>query len=49
MVPIPAVIYNQITFPLQIIASKVAESAIDILADSGDPGGQCSHPVRSRR
>jgi exosortase len=31
MVPIPAVIYNQITFPLQILASRVAEGAIDLL------------------
>ncbi len=31
MVPIPAVIYNQITFPLQIIASKFAEHALDIM------------------
>jgi exosortase len=31
MVPIPAVIYNQITFPLQILASKVAENTIDLL------------------
>jgi exosortase len=31
MVPIPAVIYNQITFPLQIFASQVAERAIDLL------------------
>src|SRR5579864_1246645 len=31
MVPIPAVIYNRITFPLQILASKVATSALDIL------------------
>lgn len=28
MVPIPSVIYNQITFPLQLIASSVAENAI---------------------
>ncbi len=28
MVPIPAVIYNQITFPLQIFASKVAEQVL---------------------
>jgi exosortase len=28
MVPIPAVIYNQLTFPLQIIASKFAENLI---------------------
>lgn len=31
MVPIPAVIYNQLTFPLQITASKVAENVIDWL------------------
>ncbi len=28
MVPIPAVLYNQITFPLQLLASNVAEHAI---------------------
>ncbi|MGH9631778.1 MAG: exosortase/archaeosortase family protein [Bryobacteraceae bacterium] len=31
MVPIPAVIYNQITFPLQIFASQVAEFALGLL------------------
>jgi exosortase len=31
MIPIPAVIYNQITFPLQIIASKFAEWALDAM------------------
>ncbi len=31
MVPIPAVIYNQITFPLQLRASEIAESAIGLL------------------
>jgi exosortase len=31
MVPIPAVIYNQLTFPLQLIASSAAERAIDLL------------------
>ena len=31
MVPIPAVIYNQITFPLQLIASNAAEHAISLL------------------
>ena len=31
MVPIPAVIYNQITFPLQMFASNVAERALDLL------------------
>lgn len=31
MVPIPAVIYNQITFPLQMLASQVAENAISLL------------------
>ena len=32
MVPIPAVIYNSITFPLQILASRLAEHALDFLA-----------------
>jgi exosortase len=31
MVPIPAVIYNQLTFRLQLIASQAAESTIDLL------------------
>jgi exosortase len=31
MVPIPAIIYNQLTFPLQLIASRAAETAIDLL------------------
>ncbi len=31
MVPIPGVIYNKITFPLQIIASEAAERALSIL------------------
>jgi len=31
MVPIPAVIYNQLTFPLQMFASSVAEKTIDLL------------------
>ena len=31
MVPIPAVLYNQITFPLQGIASKFAEVSLDVL------------------
>jgi exosortase len=31
MVPIPAVIYNQITFPLQLIASSAAEHTISLL------------------
>lgn len=30
MVPIPAVIYSQITFPLQILASQFAASALDV-------------------
>lgn len=31
MVPIPAVIYNRITFPLQIFASSVAEVALNLI------------------
>lgn len=31
MVPIPSVIYNQITFPLQLLASRVAENAITLI------------------
>jgi len=31
MVPIPAVIYNQITFPLQLFASSVAENVLSLL------------------
>ena len=31
MVPIPAVIYNQITFPLQILASQLANNALDFM------------------
>jgi exosortase len=32
MVPIPTVVYNSITFPLQLLASRLAEHALDILA-----------------
>src|SRR5688572_14127245 len=31
MIPIPAVIYNQITFPLQLFASEVAENVLLLL------------------
>lgn len=31
MIPIPAVIYNQITFPLQLFASSVAENILNVL------------------
>ncbi len=31
MIPIPAVIYNQITFPLQLFASGVAEASLSLL------------------
>jgi exosortase len=31
MVPIPAIIYNQITFPLQLFASAVAENVLSLL------------------
>ena len=32
MVPIPAVIYSSITFPLQLLASRGAEHALDLLS-----------------
>ncbi|MDZ4800248.1 MAG: exosortase/archaeosortase family protein [Bryobacteraceae bacterium] len=31
MIPIPAVIYNQITFPLQLFASRVAADLLDLI------------------
>ncbi len=31
MVPMPAIIYNQITFPLQILASQVAETSLTLI------------------
>lgn len=31
MIPIPAIIYNQLTFPLQLVASRVGETTIDLL------------------
>lgn len=31
MVPIPSVIYNSLTFPLQILATRLADSALDLL------------------
>lgn len=31
MIPIPAIIYNQITFPLQLFASRVAESVLSAM------------------
>ena len=31
MVPLPAIIYNQITFPLQLLASRVAETTLSLM------------------
>jgi exosortase len=31
MIPLPAIVYNQITFPLQLIASRVAEASLNLL------------------
>ncbi len=31
MVPIPAIIYNKITFPLQLLASRLADNALEVL------------------
>jgi exosortase len=31
MIPIPAIIYNKITFPLQILASRLADEALSVL------------------
>jgi len=31
MIPIPTVVYNELTFPLQILASTVAESTLSVL------------------
>lgn len=31
MIPIPAILYNQITFPLQLLASRVAAAALSLL------------------
>ncbi|MCL5742646.1 MAG: exosortase [Acidobacteria bacterium] len=31
MVPIPAIVYNRITFPLQLIASQAAETALSLV------------------
>jgi exosortase len=32
MIPIPAVVYNRITFPLQLLASRLAEHALEVLS-----------------
>ena len=31
MIPIPTVVYNSITFPLQLLASRVAKQALDLM------------------
>jgi exosortase len=31
MIPIPAVVYNSLTFPLQLLASRVSTSALDLM------------------
>ena len=35
MIPIPAIIYYQIVFPLQLLASQVGESTLGLVGDSG--------------
>jgi len=32
MIPIPAILYTRITFPLQLLASRMAENALDLLS-----------------
>jgi hypothetical protein len=32
MIPIPAIIYNQITFPLQLLASRMAAFWLELLS-----------------
>ncbi len=32
MIPLPAILYNQITFPLQLLASRMAEATLSLLA-----------------
>ena len=42
MIPLPAIVFNQVTFPLQILASKIAAAATAALWCPGAAGRECA-------